>query len=285
MEPRAATALETTGGIFDIWSLQRPPRYLNECAIRALCRSAYLGETTSVCRVLGRYRMFVDTGDVGLSTHLLMDGYWEIWTTEAMLKYVRPGMTAIDIGANLGYFTLLIADLVGPSGRVDAFEPNPAIADRLRRSVAVNGFGSTTTVHNLALGDAEAAITVIVPPGEPKNAHVVPWRSDVGGASVAQKRLDSFADLKPDFIKIDVEGAEESIWRGMAGMLAHGQPMTVFLEFTAARYSDPGRFLDEILAHGFALSVIDTSLGVLLTTRAEVLAGPPTEDQMLVLTR
>jgi len=290
---RILAALRRSGGDpngrkypFDIWNLLDAPRHENEAVIRGLCQNAYLGGGTALCRVLGRYKMFVDTGDVGVSSHLLLDGYWESWTTEAMLRFVRPGMTALDVGANLGYFTTLMAELVGPSGHVLAFEPNPPIAERLRKTIAVNGFAARAAVHEIALGAEEGGATLIVPPGEPKNAHVIAGQPVSGATSVARKRLDAIPEaLDADFIKIDVEGAEEDMWRGMEGMLARGRPMTIFLEFTPGRYASPARFLDEILDCGFALAIIDLVHGVRPISREAVLAGPPAEDQMLVLTR
>ncbi len=82
--------------------------------MRALCESAYLGDETALCRVLGRYKMFVDTSDNSLSPHLMLDGYWEMWLTEALARAIRPGMTVVDVGANLGYFT---PDNGGSGGR------------------------------------------------------------------------------------------------------------------------------------------------------------------------
>lgn len=272
--------------LFDIGRLLHAPRHENEAVIRGLCQNAYLGDDTALCRVLGRYKMFVDTRDVGVSSHLLLDGYWETWTTEAMLRFVRPGMTAVDVGANLGYFATLMADLVGPAGRVLAFEPNPPIADRLRKTIAVNGFTARTMVHELALGAEEGGAVLIVPPGEPKNAHVVAAAPVSGATMVARRRLDAIPEaLDADFVKIDVEGAEEDVWRGMEGIFARGRPLTIFLEFTPGRYASPARFLDEILGHGFALAIIDLVRGVRPIGREAVLAGPPAEDQMLVLTR
>ncbi len=284
---RVPNALETAGQFYDIWNLLTPPRHLNEAAIRALCRNAYLGGDWSVCRVLGRYRMFVDTGDVGLSTFLLLDGYWEMWTTEAMLRFIRPGMTVLDIGANLGYFTLLMADLAGPAGRVLSFEPVPHMAERLRRSVHVNGFAATTQVHELALDDHEGEAMMFVPPTEPKNAHFSPVSGREGEVNVRLQRADRIeGTLDADFIKIDVEGSEERVWLGMEGILQRNRPLTVFLEFTAARYASAEKFLNSILSRGFALYRVDYfDAGVVPTTREAVLAAPPGEDQMLVLVR
>jgi FkbM family methyltransferase len=273
---------EAVARLFDIGELATSRRSDHEARIRALCCNAYLGEQNSLCRVLGRYKMFVDTADVGHSTHLLLDGYWEMWTTELMQQLVRPGMTVVDAGANLGYFTLLLADLVGPDGRVLAFEPNPHIARRLRQSVAVNGFAGRTAVHDVALGDAEREVGLVVPAGEPKNAHVVP--AGEGDVQVHSHRLDSYGVL-PDFIKIDVEGAEMAVWQGMTGILAARKPLTVVMEFVLDRYDDPGLFLDEMLRHGLDLSRLTHDFGLQKVSREEVLAAPAGVDQLLVLMR
>ena len=69
-----------------------------------------------------------------------------MWLTEALSAVLTKGAVAVDIGANLGYFTLLMAELVGPAGAVHAFEPNPAIADRLARSCDIDGYSERVTV-------------------------------------------------------------------------------------------------------------------------------------------
>lgn len=245
-QPPAPAIVPQTDGerlahLFDLASLSQPVRSDNEARIRGLCHNAFLGGETSLCRVLGRYKIFVDTGDVGLSTHLLIDGYWKMWATEAMQQIVRPGWTAVDVGANLDYFTLLLADLVGANGQVLAFEPNPFTVARLRRSVAVNGFGGRTIVHDTALSDAEGVACLVVPPGEPKNSHITAPCKD--GIVVRRQRLDSY-DVVPDFIKIDAEGAEEAVWRGMTRILAAPRPLTILVEYVLDRYADPGLFLD-----------------------------------------
>jgi hypothetical protein len=121
------------GAPFEISQLLTHPRGQNEAIIRSLCRNAFLGNATSLCTVLGRYKMFVDSEDVGLSAHLLMDGYWEMWATEVMAQLIKPGMVVADVGANLGYYTVLMGELVGETGAVHAFEPNPAMTRSPRR--------------------------------------------------------------------------------------------------------------------------------------------------------
>jgi FkbM family methyltransferase len=274
--------------LFELRNLLRPSRDKNQALIRGLCASSYLGDGSAVCRVLGRYKMFLDTKDVGLSPHLMLDGYWEMWLTEALAQTIKPGMLVVDVGANLGYFTLLMAELVGPGGAVHAFEPNPKIADRLTKSVDINGFYGRVTVHRDPLGSHDGADVVLaVPEGEPKNAHIL-WNSNATDAiHLTMRRFDSFPELLgADVIKIDAEAAELDIWHGMSGLLQRrDKPLIIFLEFASARYQDPGAFLDEITAAGFDLAEVDLKKGILPKSRAEILAASPTMDQMLRLER
>ncbi len=283
-----ARAAEPGLALFDLNDLRRRPRHHNEAVIRRLCVNAYLGNQTALCRVLGRYKMYVDTTDISISSHLLLEGYWEMWVTMAMLGLVRPGMVAVDVGANLGYFTLLFADLVGAAGRVYAFEPNPAIRRRLTQSVLVNGFSPRTTVHGEPLsGEVGDRVRLIVPENEPGGAHIVP-ENDAGdeGTPVLTTTIDEVVGDGPvDFIKIDAEGAEQNIWRGMRHLLARGQKLTVVMEFNATRYDDAAGFLAEIAAEGFAMALLEASAEVVPTTPAAVLAREPSEVLMLVLSR
>ena len=272
--------------LFDIAELTQRPRYVNEAIVRSLCYNAYLGQDNALCRVLGRYHMFIDTADVGLSSHLLTHGYWEMWHTEAMVDLIKPGMTAVDVGANLGYFTLLMGELVGSEGRVHAFEPNPAIAERLRNSVDINGFGTRSVIHEMALSNSSGEAELIIPRHEPKNGHIVPLRPSTDGTRITTIRLDAVPELlSADFMKIDVEGAEELVWQGMGGLLKSSRPLTVILEFTLGRYKDPKAFIGEMTRYGFTTEVIDPWQGIVPIDQDWLLSRPPAEDQLVVLRR
>ena len=98
------------GSLLSLGELRRGDRYEMEAIIRSLAGGSYLGNATAVCRILGRYKLLVDTDDLGVGIHLMTEGFWEFWLTELILKTVEPGMCVIDVGANLGYFSVLTAD-------------------------------------------------------------------------------------------------------------------------------------------------------------------------------
>jgi FkbM family methyltransferase len=273
----------------EVEDLSAERRTENQNRMRQLCHAAYLGDHTALCRMLGRFKLYVDTRDIGIAPHLMLDGFWEMWVTEVIAAMVRPGMVVADIGANLGYFTVLMAQLVGRTGHVHAFEPNPRMVDLLHRSLEVNGFSQHVSLHQVGLcAENGTDLALIIPPGEPKNAHIVSLGEVLPehGVRVPGVRLDSRAEwAKIEFAKIDVEGAEQLIWAGSQGLLDNRTLKTVILEFTPGRYADPGDFLDRLTAPGFTLSRIDYHVGIEPITKQDVLARDPTVDIMLVLQR
>jgi len=222
--------------------------------LEALCRAraqpVYLGGNEALCRILGRYKMFLDARDSGLGAHLLLDGCWEMGLTRHVARHLRAGMTAIDIGANFGYYTILFGALVGELGHVYAIEPLPPAVALLRRSLALNGFFRNVTVIEAAAGAAPGGSLLLhAPDREPKNARIVGSPEAVaaaGGAlyEVPQVQIDALAARwrHIDFIKIDAEGSEEAIIAGMSALLRRDRPHLV-LEFNAARARDPEALL------------------------------------------
>lgn len=79
-------------------SFENRPQNLN--AMTSKCLNAYLGDYTSVCKILGRFLIYIDTRDTVIGIELLMKGYWEIHNSECMARLIKPGMNVIDIGAN-----------------------------------------------------------------------------------------------------------------------------------------------------------------------------------------
>ena len=288
--PRSAERRSGEAGsqIFDPRTMRREGRTRSEALIRSLCTTAYLGNRTALCRVLGRYKMYVDTADVTISSHLMLEGYWEMWLTEALLEAVKPGMVAVDIGANLGYFTLLMADLVGETGYVHAFgaqsvDRRSSHQKRLDERLSGAGDGAPRSA-----GDENARdVRLHIPKDMPGGAWIGADCAESHGLALQARRFDSYPELMDaDVIKIDAEGAEADIWRGMSGFFdRRSKPLTIFMEFAAPRYPDPGGFLDEMVACGFSLGEITLGDGLAPRTRAQVLTESSVVERTLVLRR
>lgn len=226
-------------------------------------RSQYLGKGIVLCQVLGGLKLFVMGHDVGFSPHMIFDGYWEFWLTRLFAEAIRPGDTVIDIGANLGYYTLLAADLVGESGQVVAIEPNTEVFRLLSASIAVNGFVSRVSARNVALGVAGESGTrpFFVPKGEPKNGRFLGANEsaeclvDFGSVfDVALGSINPDEFQRVDLIKIDVEGAELEVLNHLRPVLKKFRPKVVcevnfkrgysWEDVVAALGTDQLRYLD-----------------------------------------
>ncbi len=158
---------------------------------------------------------------------------------KTITKYVKSGDTVYDIGANIGYVSLSLAKQVGPKGSVIAFEPLPRNVDLLRKNIEINKL-SNITLLDLAASDkcGEAVIRLAE---NPSTASMV-WHRNNPSATEIVVRAIAIDDLVkagelnyPRFVKIDVEGAEGAVLRGMRRTITSSQPV-LFVEC-----SDAGR--------------------------------------------
>jgi FkbM family methyltransferase len=161
----------------------------------------------------------------GLDT---LRGAGEPEVQDALRRYARPGMTVYDLGANIGFFSLLAARLVGEHGRVIAFEADPEIAARLREHVDRNRFRCMTVVEKAVWSEASKVFFERVDPTTSPDrglGHVVNTAS-ANTIEIEAVTLDDFARTSPapDFIKCDVEGAEVEVFRGAQRLLAEKRP-------------------------------------------------------------
>ena len=265
----------------------RLQRWLRRYYLQQRSWAIRLEDDMVLCRVLGRFKMFVDARDRSISPHLMMDGYWEPRTTETIIDLLRHDMVAIDVGANLGYFTLLMAGLVGPKGRVLSFEPNPRMYTRLEASLMLSGIGDRVDFHPNVLGATDGEeINLLIPIDHPGGTHITALTPDNSSAFITahMKRLDGVPGaLDATLVKIDAEGAEESIWQGMTAMIAGTKLRYVIIEFSAFAYRDAAGLLDQVESANFSISCIDDELSIRPIDRAEIFDG--TAQRMLIFQR
>jgi FkbM family methyltransferase len=147
---------------------------------------------------------------------------------------IRPGMHIADVGANIGLYTLLLARLAGPSGRIHAFEPDPLMLKFLRENLAAAG-ASTVEVFPCAAG---AAAGEVVLQRHAINSGDNRLGTTTGGAwhgeshAVRVRALDDALGGRPlDLIKIDVQGWEAEVFRGLGGLLDANPGLRIFFEF------------------------------------------------------
>jgi len=264
----------------------RLQRWLRRLYLRQRSWAIPVGDDMILCRVLGAFKLFADPLDRSISPHLMMDGYWEPRTTETMIDLMRYGMVAIDVGANLGYFTLLLSALCGPQGRVLSFEPNPRTARRLQASIMLSPFRDRIDLYPDVLGETDGReVNLLLSHEHPGGTHVTALAPDGPDfISARTRRLDGVPGaLDATLVKIDAEGMEEAIWRGMTAMIAGDRLRYVILEFSQNCYENGPAMIDQAEAAGFTIAVIDDQRGVRPIDRKEIFDG--TEQRMLLFRR
>lgn len=193
---------------------------------------AHTNDRTPVIKELGDGgpRLFVDLSDhvIGLN---IVRGRYEIEEIAYVRRVVKPGDTAIDVGAHIGFFTIQIAALVGAAGKVYAFEPLDRNADLLERSIAENGFGDRVEFRRAAVGAASgtAQLTFAAETLNTGGAYLLQDGSaPLAGNETRRVPLVALDDLplkRPvRFVKMDVEGAEPQVIRGAARLLREDRP-------------------------------------------------------------
>lgn len=158
-------------------------------------------------------------------------GETEIAIQEVLARRLRPGMVFYDLGANIGFFTLLGARLVGPQGKVFSFEPDAEIAARLRRNIQRNKFTNVTVMEAgvwSKSGYVNFVTSDLSSPDHGLNRFVAGENDGIG----TPRRSVALDDLigkmpPPDAIKCDVEGAEVEVFRGAEKLLREHGPWII----------------------------------------------------------
>jgi FkbM family methyltransferase len=181
-------------------------------------------------------------------------GEYEPALSRLVARVVRPGDVCLDIGANIGWYTVLLARLAGPAGTVHAFEPNPPVFARLEENLRLAGSPATVVRHLVALGNARGTAKL----------HVFAGVAD-GHASLSAQGRDDFATVtcpvRPlddvleeahtgpvAFAKMDVEGSERSVLEGAPRLLAQRVPPVWLIEMARATSRTFGYGPDALVA-------------------------------------
>jgi FkbM family methyltransferase len=216
-------------------------------------------------RLLSRVSAGVVSGEVtiskGLTRRMKMDatgahpGY-ALETTEPVLQaalgdHLRPGDVFYDLGASVGFFTLLAAKLVGPDGAVVAFEPDPRNAAVLRANVERDGLGNVTVVEQ---GVSRASGSVRFAMVDSTASHFA--RGGEAGIEVPVTSLDDFlargGHRPPTLVKLDIEGEEVRALRGARGLLTGVRPTVI-----SGVHQTEQTIREPVSATGYSLTMLE----------------------------
>jgi FkbM family methyltransferase len=178
-------------------------------------------------------------------------GLYELDTLRLLRALLKPGDHFVDCGANIGYFTFAAVKAVGPAGRVDAFEPDPVNRTRLEENLAANGSPANVHVHPVALSDHSGEATLYHPEQASRNHGEASLFASADVASTPYKvklaRLDEEIDRTPQFIKMDIEGAELLALKGMSALLKAERPPMLIIEHNPESAATAGHRSGDLL--------------------------------------
>ncbi|WP_329077553.1 FkbM family methyltransferase [Streptomyces niveus] len=238
------------------------PGSLGKALLTELFLNPQLRETPSQVTAKSRFgaRFVVDTQDL-IQRYLYMFGVWEPHMTRWLQARLLPGDTFIDVGANIGYYTVLASGLVGEGGRVVAVEASPDFHQRLLEQVRLNRRDNVRAVNG-AVSDERRTLTFVLASSANMGANsIVPYDGPVE-SSFEVEAFPLGELLTPEeistarVIKIDVEGAEGSVVRGMVPLLDKLRPdCEITVEVTPDRMTQLGDSAEELMQtmqeHGF----------------------------------
>jgi FkbM family methyltransferase len=204
-------------------------------------------------------------------------GWWWIWrfrfellmrwfeweSVQRVVPIVRPGMTVVDIGAHIGYYTRILSELVGPTGQVLAFEPDTENFAVLRRNLSARRYRNVT-LFNCAVADRDEVRPFYISPGNSNHSLVPGYTEAQSISSVRCVTLDSvLAERgieKLDFVKSDTEGGEPLVLAGLARTIASSPQLSMLVEFNPVALrcgkTDPEQFLKSLRELGFEIEMI-----------------------------
>jgi len=250
----------------------------------------YLGDGVGVALTHFGRKIFLPGGDFGITPDIALHGIWEPHVEAELRRLLKPGMRVVEIGANVGFHTLVMAEAVGPSGHIHAFEPYPRVLRLLRQTIALNRFAERVTIHAAAALHAAGEVEFAVDPDQAGSAHLaIPVMLPVYSERlvVPTVRLDEAlaGEGAIDLVRMDAEGTEGLALIGAEALLARSPNLTIVTEWSpnmlAAR-GDVGELVAWLAGLGFRFRRIERN-----GTLSEIAAAdmPTLAHAELVMTR
>lgn len=236
------------------------------CVQQNMCRTVIASPDAICVQYDWNLLIGVPSGDWRLAAYLSLGGHFEYGTELLYRKVIRSDMVVVDIGANVGIYTL---HALKAGAEVYAFEPTPETFNILRHNVALNGFEYSPKVHlyNSAVSDREEMTEFAVVSNSCGHNSMFRENKDDKIIRVPTVRLDDTLDgIKIDCFKVDVEGAEMLVLNGMESLLKNNASVVGFVEFAPGNLRrsgiEPRDLYDRLNQMGFRdIRLIDETSG------------------------
>ena len=203
-------------------------------------------------------KMFLDPGD---SLDLSINGVYGELDTKIIREEIHEGDIVIDVGANIGYYTLIFAQLVGSSGKVFAFEPEPKNFEILKKNIEINNYQNIVAEQKI-VSDKSGIVKLFIAEHGIVGHRINQEKSSQKFIEVESIILDNYIkklnlDNKINFIKIDVEGSEPKVLEGTKEIIQKSNQLKIFTEFNrevVKEYGiEPKEMIDLFYRNGFKI--------------------------------
>ncbi len=224
----------------------------------------------------------------------MVNGTWELHVEQTMLRFVRPGDTVIDLGANVGYYTIILGAAVAQKGIVYAFEAHPDLVRLLKATIYVNGFGHLIELHGCAVSDRSGTLTLALSPDHYGSGNVVPTgftpAYDEGYPTrleVPAVTLDATLGERVravDLMHLDIEGSEPLALRGAQALIERSPGIKIITEWSVNMMAvrvDLAAYIAWLSGLGLRFWLIDRETAQLIPVERTDLADLPHCDLLL----
>lgn len=209
------------------------------------------------------FKMLLDPSDEMISAKIREYGYYDKVGSGILKEKLKNEDIFVDIGAHIGWFTLLASKYVGDNGHVYAFEPEPNNFELLNNNVELNGFKNITAIQK-AIIDKSETLNFYLSKHNTGNHRIYDINNGRTFIKVQSTSLDEYFKAnnnKIDFIKIDIQGAEIRALRGMSEILKKNKRLKMYIEFwpwgIKKDTQDPKEFIDLLIKNKFKIYLAD----------------------------
>jgi len=202
-------------------------------------------------------KLMLLNGEGYIDTQIINRGVFEARSTELCCQLIKPGDVVIDIGANIGYYTIIFSDLVGSKGHVFAFEPTKHYGTVLSENLALNST-ENVTILDYGLSNVETSTEIDIGPSSATMHSPEGYDDVISNEKIVLKTFTNFVKTnsisRVDFIKIDVDGHEPYFFEGAWDALATHDPIILF-EVSHLHYLEAGvtawDFYEKLVSKGY----------------------------------
>ncbi|WP_166437268.1 FkbM family methyltransferase [Niastella caeni] len=221
--------------------------------------AVYMGEGAVLTRSYFDVLYLVSSFDVTLAPHFIVHGVYESELTKYLLNNVKSDSVFVDVGANFGYYSCMIAKKIesGKGGKVYSFEANKNAFAFLEKNISLNWIDwNAVSLHCIALSDKDGTVQFKSYKYRFGGSQIVDYDESTEDLNVAEvltvntKKLDQVlgAETKVDFVKIDVEGAEFKVLKGAENTITNNPNINLLLEWNNDQFRQHGASPAEVIA-------------------------------------